>query len=166
MKRILPNEKVRCIIWFSRTKGTAPPFLFELITLITHLFSFLLFVCLACPWADLYLHTLTITTFPARVLAYQHTWFCLFLFHQSFCHQSFLRQSFFSPKFFSLLPPLSLGLLTHFSLLFSLTTLFTCLNSFSQLAFLPACCCCAWASVLAKLPVSVLFVWVGLACFC
>jgi hypothetical protein len=39
---------------------------------INNLFSFLLFVCLACPWACLYLRTIAITTFPAWVLAYQH----------------------------------------------------------------------------------------------
>jgi hypothetical protein len=65
------NEKARCNLWFSRTKGTSPPSLFNLITLITYLFSFLLFVCLACPCASLYLRTLALTTLPARVLAYQ-----------------------------------------------------------------------------------------------
>jgi hypothetical protein len=34
----------------------------NLITLITYLFSLLLFVCLACPWASLYLRTLADTT--------------------------------------------------------------------------------------------------------
>ncbi len=48
------NEKARCILWFSRTKGISPPSLFNLMTLITYLFSFLLFVCLACSCASLY----------------------------------------------------------------------------------------------------------------
>jgi hypothetical protein len=34
----------------------------NLITLITYLFSFLLFVCLACLWASLYLRTLADAT--------------------------------------------------------------------------------------------------------
>jgi hypothetical protein len=48
----------------------------NLITLITYQFSLLLllFVCLACPWACLHLRTLALTTFAARVLAYQQ--FC------------------------------------------------------------------------------------------
>jgi hypothetical protein len=42
----------------------------NLITLITYLFSLLLFVCLSCPWASPYLRTLADTTLlHARVLA-------------------------------------------------------------------------------------------------
>jgi hypothetical protein len=116
-----------------------PPSLINLITLITYLFSFLLFVCLACPCASLYLRTLALTTLPARVLAYQHTLFCLFYFtllsHQSFYfvyHQSFS----------SLLLPWVLSPTFHFCL--SLTTLFTFLTSFSHLASLPAYAFCMW----------------------
>jgi hypothetical protein len=104
------NEKARCNLWFSRTKGTSSPSMFNLITLITYLLFFLLFVCLACPWSRLYVRTLALTTLPARVLAYQHTWFCLFSFHFT-SYQSF----YFVPKFFFTSPPL--GLVSHFSLL-------------------------------------------------
>jgi hypothetical protein len=48
------------------------PCLTSYITLITYHFSILLFVCLACPCACLHLRTLALTTFTARVLAYQH----------------------------------------------------------------------------------------------
>ncbi len=80
--------------------------LFNLITLITYLFSFLLFFCLTCPWVCLYLHILAITTFLARLLAYQHTWFC-FLFHSTVAPIiSFLSiRSFSYQSFFSLPPP-------------------------------------------------------------
>ncbi len=47
------------------------PLPFNLITLITYQFSFLLFVCLAYPWACQHLRTLALTTLPARALAYQ-----------------------------------------------------------------------------------------------
>jgi hypothetical protein len=67
----------RCILWFSRTKGTASPSLFNLIliTLIMYLFSVLLFACLACLCACLCLClcfcTLASITTLARMLAYK-----------------------------------------------------------------------------------------------
>ena len=54
----MANEKAWYIFWFSRTKGTAPLSLFNLITLITHLFFLLPFTCLACLCACLCLCTL------------------------------------------------------------------------------------------------------------
>jgi hypothetical protein len=70
-----------------------------------YLFSFLLFVCLACPWACLYLRTLAITTFPARVLAYQQLFFFIVHLHSSFQKKyrsyniTFLTPSFFGSFF-------------------------------------------------------------------
>ena len=51
----MANEKTRCILWLSRAKGITHPSLFNLITLITYLFSLLLvpFTCLACLRASL-----------------------------------------------------------------------------------------------------------------
>ncbi len=43
----------------------------NLITLITYLFSFLLFVCFAGPCASLYSRTLALPTLPAWMLTYQ-----------------------------------------------------------------------------------------------
>ncbi len=88
---------------------TCPPSLFEFITLITYLFSLQLCVCLACPCACLCLPTVAHTSTVPGVLAYQHTWFCLFWIsfrsflpsHQSF---SFFLPHLFFPTCFSQLP--------------------------------------------------------------
>jgi hypothetical protein len=45
---------------------TCSPSLFELITLITYLFSFLLFACLACHRAGLCSPTVALTLYPTR----------------------------------------------------------------------------------------------------
>jgi hypothetical protein len=81
-----------------------PCFLFNLITLITYLFSFLLFVCLACPCASVLTypspHHLTCTGvglstyvilsfFYFTLLSHQSFYFVpKFVFHQSFFHFS------------------------------------------------------------------------------
>ncbi len=64
---------------------------------------------------------------------------------------------------FFLPPPGSCHPLFHFS---PFTLPFIFLTSFSQLASLPACCCCVWASVLAELPVSVCPCELGWKGFC
>ena len=111
---------------------------FNLITLISYLFSLLPFACIACLCASLCLCTLALTPYPTRCVGLSTYVIKSFLLsHQSF---SFLSsQSFFFTKVCFTPPPL--GLVTHFSL--SPSTLFTFLTSFSQLASLPACCCCA-----------------------
>jgi hypothetical protein len=58
------NEKARCNLWLSRTKGSSLPSLFNLITLIPYLFSLLPFACLACLCAGLCSHTLGLTPYP------------------------------------------------------------------------------------------------------
>ncbi len=59
----------------------------------------------SCACASLYLRTLALTTLPARVLmlAYQHTWFCLLLFHSTVAPIILLCSKFFHFSLFSLL---------------------------------------------------------------
>ncbi len=93
----------------------------------------------------------------ARLLAYQHTWFCLFFSlycrtNHLICSKVFLHQScfYFSP----------LGLVTHFSLF---TTLFfspSWLPSTSLLLCLLVVVVRSFC--LTELPVSVCWLWVGL----
>jgi hypothetical protein len=117
------------------------PSLCSFITLTTYLFFFLLFACLACLCACLRSRTLALTTTIARVVVLS-TYvilsffiFC-FLFNNHFVY--FVSNCFYFP------PPWVLSPTFHFCL--SLTTLFTFLTCFSQLASLPACCCFCVAS--------------------
>ena len=131
---------------------TCPPSLCSFITLTTYLFSLLPFTCLACLCASLCLCSLALTPYPTRCVGLSTYVIKSFLLFRStvapiifiLVCSKFFHQSFFTP------PPL--GLVTHFS---PFTLPFTFLTSFSQLASLPACCCCVCASVLAELPVSV-----------
>ena len=109
--------------------GNVSPPLFNLITLITYLFSLLLCACLACPCACLCLPTVAHTSTLPGVLAYQHTWFCLFwISFRSFVpsHQSFFV--FFYLTFFHS-PP------TPCRSLFTFSTLEFFPTCFSQLPF-------------------------------
>ena len=97
--------------------GNVSPPLFNLITLITYLFSLLLCACLACPCACLCLPTVAYTPTLPGVLAYQHTWLSLFWISFRSClpsHQSFFVFFYLILFIFFFTPPL--GLVTHFSL--------------------------------------------------
>ncbi len=94
---------------------------FNIITLITYLFSLLPFTCLACLCASLCLCTLALTPYPTRCVGLS-TYVIKSFSISLFCRTNhFLLFLFFSPKYFSLLPPPTC-LVSHFSpftLLFS-----------------------------------------------
>jgi hypothetical protein len=80
----------------------------NLITLITYLFSLLLYVCLSCPWASPYLRTLADTTLlHGRWLINIRD--SVFSFISLYCRTNHFilvcSKCFFSPKFFSFSPP-------------------------------------------------------------
>ena len=124
--------------------GNVSPPLFNLITLITYLFSLLLCACLACPCACLCLPTVAHTSTLPGVLAYQHTWFCLFwISFRSFVpsHQSFFV--FFYLIFFTPPPPF----VGHSSLFLPLNSSRLASASFPSLPVCSLCCLCCSVAV-------------------
>ncbi len=120
----------------------------NLITLITYLFPFLLFTCLACHRASLCSPTIALTLYLTRCVGLSTYVILSFLFFLFFAPIVFLLSS--SRQTEKKNSPLgSCHPLFHFS---PFTLPFTFLTSFSQLASLPACCCCAWASVRRNCP--------------
>jgi hypothetical protein len=128
-------------LWFSRAQESLPSFSSPFITLITYLFSLLLFACLACLCAGLCSCTLDLSPHPVLYpgcslinirdsvfFSLQSFYFCLF--------------KVFLPKFFHFPPPWVLPPTFRFSVSFTPTLSPNFLTSFSQLASLPACCCC------------------------
>jgi hypothetical protein len=124
------------------SQGNPSPSLFNLITLITYLFSLLLlpFACLACLCASLCSRTLALTPYPTWCVGLsiinniRDSVFLIFLFLFT-NHFILVFSKFVLPKFFTS-PPWVLSPTFHFP------TFFTFLISFSELASLPACCCC------------------------
>ncbi len=121
---------------------TCPPSLFELITLITYLFSLLLFACSCLPscWPVLAYRSPHPLPYPV----------CWLINIRDSVNSVFSNLFVLCTNRFSFLvletdikrfppPPGSCHPLFHFS---PLTLPFTFLTSFSQLASLPACCCC------------------------
>ena len=121
---------------------TCPPSLFELTTLITYLFSFLLFACLACHRACLCSPTVALTIYPTRCVGSSTYVILSFLIFFVLCNNRF---DFVFTKVFFTSPPL--GLVTHSSLLSFFDYPFH-LPDLLQSACFSACLllflCCLW----------------------
>jgi hypothetical protein len=121
----------------SREPREPHPSLFNLITLITYLFTLLPFACLVCLCAGLCSRRLALTHYPTWCVGlstYVISLFVLFVpFHQSFYSCLF---KVFLPKFFFTFPPWVLSpIFSFFSLSCFFDYPFTFLTCFSQLAF-------------------------------